>query len=203
MSVLGIIATAGRYAGSQTSGGRHVFGEEFGIDSDGNITTHHWLLPETSEIVWGGLASIIIFVLLVKFGGPAIKKGMAARTDRIQKELDGAAEARSSATLEAAQIRQAKGDIAAERDRVLADADAQAATVIEDGRTRLRVELAELETKALADIAAAQGRSGDELRAEIAKLSIAAVDHVVSGSLDDATQQALIEHFIARVGAST
>ena len=45
-------------------------------------------------------------------------------------------------------------------------------------------------------------RAGDELRAEIARLSHAAVDHVVKGSLDDSTQQELIESFISRVGAS-
>ncbi len=71
-----------------------------------------------------------------------------------------------------------------------------------DGRARLAQEVAELEAKAVADIAGAEGRVGDELRAEIASLSAAAVDHVVSGSLDDATHQELIESFIKTVGAS-
>ena len=74
--------------------------------------------------------------------------------------------------------------------------------MLEDGRARLAVEVADVEAKAVTDIASAQGRVGDELRAEIARLSAAAVDHVVTGSLDDATQQELIENFIARVGAS-
>jgi F0F1-type ATP synthase membrane subunit b/b' len=62
--------------------------------------------------------------------------------------------------------------------------------------------VAELEARSAAEIEAARGRVGDELRAEIARLSSAAVDHVVSGSLDDATHQELIENFISRVGAS-
>mgnify|MGYP006331935673 CR=1 FL=1 len=53
----------------------------------------------------------------------------------------------------------------------------------------------------MADIASANARVGDELRAEIARLSSAAVDHVVTGSLDEATHQELIESFIANVGA--
>lgn len=197
MNVLGIIATTARL------GGRLIGSEEVVLDDDGHVTTHSWILPETAEIIWGGLASLIIFAALWKFAGPAIKKGMAARTERIQKELDAAAADKQSAATEAAQIRQAKGDIAAERARILADADAQAAAVLEDGRSRLRQELADIEAKALADIAAAQSRTGDELRAEIARLSVAAVDHVVSGTLDDATQQQLIENFIARVGATS
>lgn len=192
MSVLGIIAT---------HAGHLIAGEEIVLDKDGHVTTHSWLLPETAEIIYGGIASLLIFFALYKFGGPAIKKGMAARTERIQKELDAAAADKAAAETEAAQIRQAKGDIEGERARILADAKAQADAVLADGRARLAQEVADLEAKAVADIAAAQGRVGDELRAEIARLSAAAVDHVVTGSLDDATHQELIEHFIARVGA--
>jgi F-type H+-transporting ATPase subunit b len=197
VSVLGLAITLGRTFGHLVSS------EEFGIDADGHVTTHSALLPETAEIIAGGVASLIIFGALIKFAGPAIKKGLAARTERIQKELDAAAADKQSASAEASLIRLAKGDIAAERARILAEADAQAAAVLEDGTSRLHQELADIEAKAMADIAAAQSRTGDELRAEIARLSIAAVDHVVSGSLDDATQQQLIENFIARVGAQS
>ena len=175
---------------------------ECGIDDAGTCVSPKPILPETPEIIWGGLASLIIFVVLFKFGWPLMKKALDARTAKIQGELDGAAGDRAAAASEASQIRQAKGDIAAERARILAESEAQAASVLEDGRARLAQELVELETKAVADIGAAQGRVSDELRAEISRLSTAAVDHVVTGSLDDATHQELIESFIARVGAS-
>ena len=103
---------------------------------------------------------------------------------------------------EAPQIGQAKGDIRGERAPPPAAPAAQASAVLEDGRARLAQELVELEARADAEIAAAGNRIGDELRAEIARLSNAAVDHVVTGSLDDSTQQELIESFIARVGAA-
>lgn len=193
MSVLGIIVTAGRFIAEE---------EHLVTDADGNVVTHSSILPETAEIIWGGLASLIIFYALFKFGAPLMKKSFAARTEKIQKELDAAAADKSAAATEAAGIRQAKGDIAAERQRLLAEAETQAAAVLEDGRARLAVEVADVEAKAATDIAGAQSRVGDELRAEIARLSSAAVDHVVTGSLDDATQQELIENFIARVGAS-
>lgn len=201
MSVLGIIA--GNFAAALSGAGRIMADEPIHPDKDGYVTTHHWLLPETAEIIYGGIASLLIFVALWKFGGPAVKKSMAARTERIQKELDAAAADKAAAAEEAAGIRQAKGDIEAERARILADAKAQADAVLADGRTRLTQEIADLEAKATADIASAQGRVGDELRAEIARLSAAAVDHVVTGSLDDATHQELIENFISRVGASS
>ena len=157
--------------------------------------------PEGYEMLFGIPASVIVFFLLWKFAGPAVKKGMTARTAKIQAELDAGEADRVAAESEAAEIRQAKGDIGAERTRLLVEADTQAAALLEDGRARLAQEVTELEARAEADLAAAAARSGDELRAEIAKLSSAAVDHVVTGSLDEATQQALVESFIATVGA--
>jgi F0F1-type ATP synthase membrane subunit b/b' len=67
--------------------------------------THHWLLPETAEIVYGGLASVIVVGALVKFAGPMIKKSFNARTERIQKELDDAAGAKVTADSDAKNIR--------------------------------------------------------------------------------------------------
>ena len=163
--------------------------------------SHHWLLPEQSELIYGTISSLLIFFLLWKFGWPLAKKALAARTERIQNELDHASQAKADAETESARIRQALGDIESERARLLAEADAQAEALIADGRTRLDQEAAELETRAEADIAALASRSADELRAEIARYSSAAADKVVTRSLDDPTHQELIESFIARVGA--
>ena len=74
---------------------------------------------------------VLIFALLFKFAGPLIKKGMAARTERRSRTSSTAATPTSAAAdAEAAQIRQAKGDIDAERARILAEADAQAAALL-------------------------------------------------------------------------
>jgi F0F1-type ATP synthase membrane subunit b/b' len=63
--------------------------------------------------------------------------------------------------------------------------------------------VAELHARAEADIASAGGRVNDELRAEVARLSAAATERVIAnGIVDEATQQDLIESFIAKVGAA-
>ena len=60
----------------------HRFPEaEHGIDDKG-YTTHHPLWPEQAEIIYGGLASVIVFGLLIWKAGPLVKKAMAARTAR-------------------------------------------------------------------------------------------------------------------------
>jgi len=188
-------------AGIATTIGHVVMDDEVSIDSQG-IVTHSSFLPETAEIIYGGLASILIFALLIKFAGPALTKGLAARTAKIQKELDSAAGDKSAAAAEAADIRTALGDINSERGRLLAEADTQAEALVADINIRLDEEVAELHARAAADIETAKGRQGDELRAEISRLSSAAAERAVATSIDDATHQQLIEDFIQKVGST-
>jgi F-type H+-transporting ATPase subunit b len=172
------------------------------IPNDGKGSTSlNPILPPLKEVVIGGLASLIVFALLAKFAWPAISKGMKDRTAKIQAELDSSAAARTQAESDAAQIRSSLGDIDGERSRLFAEADAQAAALLEDGRVRLSQEVAELEAKADSDLAAAAGRGADDLRADIARYSSQAIESSVVSSLDDATHQELIESFIARVGS--
>jgi F-type H+-transporting ATPase subunit b len=156
-----------------------------------------------AELLFGIPASLIILGALVKFAGPAVKKAFADRTARIQAEIDASDADRTSAEAEATHIRQAKGDIEAERARILAEADAQAAAVLDEGRKRIALEIADAEAKADADIAAAASRGSDELRAEIARLSEGVVDQVAAATIDRALQNDLVEAFIAKVGASS
>ena len=50
------------------------------LASEDPTVTHHWLLPETPEIIYGGLAAVIVISALVKFAGPTVKKGFVGRT---------------------------------------------------------------------------------------------------------------------------
>lgn len=162
----------------------------------------HWFIPKRFELIYGGLASVIIIGALVKFAGPLAKKSLAARTERIQNEIDSARNAKASAEQEAAQIRTALGDIQSERARLIAEADQQAAALLSEGRARIDAEMKDIEAKAMADIANASSRVGDELRAEITRLSAVAVERVVAQSMNDASRQDLIESFISKVGSA-
>jgi len=137
----------------------------------------------------------------VKFAGPMIKKSFADRTARIQKQLDDAAAAKVTADGDAKNIRAALGDIASERARILAEADAQAAAVLAEGQARIISEIAELEAKAEADINAARGRGSDELRNEITVLASRATPLVVAATLNEQAHKDLVESFISKVGA--
>lgn len=164
---------------------------------------HSPWLPETREIVWGSAAFVIILIALIKYAWPAIKKSLQARTDRIAKDIADAEAAKAEAERRSAEIRAAKGDIEAERERMLAEATEAAERVGVEGRSRIDAEIAELEARVEAEIAGAGGRLSAELQSQVASLSMAAIERVVAAELNEATQVELVESFIARVGASS
>ena len=55
------------------------------------------ILPVWNEIIWGGAAFAILFIVMAKFAYPAIQKVMEARSEKIQGDLDAADTARSEA----------------------------------------------------------------------------------------------------------
>jgi F-type H+-transporting ATPase subunit b len=164
------------------------------------ITTPYKWWPEPYEIIWGGLASLLVFGALIKFAGPQFKKALAARREGIATDLMKAHNNKVSAEHTAKNIRDDKGDIEAERARILGEADDTASRVLVDGRARIEVEAREAEAKGLADIEAGKGRVNAEIQGQVASLAAAATEQVVRGSIDAVTQQRLIEDFISKVG---
>jgi len=173
------------------------------LAEDDPTKTHSWIWPEGAEILWGTLSFLIVVFLLWKFAWPQIVKAMHDRTSKIGEQLTEAAQAKVAADEAAVSIREAKGDIASERARLLQEADEQAARLLTDGRARLDQEAADLYAKADLDLTTARGRITSEVQAEVAELAARAAEQIVADALRDPTlQNDLVEEFIARVGAS-
>ena len=81
------------------------------------------ILPATSEMVWAAISFLLLFILLKQFAWPGIKKGLAARSDKIRESLDEAERAKAEADT-----------VLEEYQRQLADAKSEAARIIEEAR---------------------------------------------------------------------
>ena len=150
-------------------------------------TPKAWL-PESYEIIYGGIAFVVVAGLIFKFAIPALKKALAARSEQIEKDLVHAHNDQVSAQNDAAYVRKNLGDIDAERSRLLAEADAEATRVLTDGRARFEVEVRELEAQCRGRYSrrpAAGSRAN--CKCQVASIAAAATEHVVQGSLDSAT----------------
>lgn len=174
--------------------------------AEGGTTEFHadntWL-PESSEILWGTIAFLIILFLLIKFAAKPIGASLKARTERIANEIESAAKARTDAEADVARVRQNLADVDAERTRILAGADETAQRMRVDGLARNDAEVDDLEARADADIATLRGRASGELQAQVAAWASEATERIVVASLDNATTQRLIEDYIAKVGAAS
>ena len=157
------------------------------------------LLPETNEIIWGAIGFLVVFFFVWKLGLPAIKKGMDARTERIRNDLDAAETQRAEADTLLAEYRAQLNDAKNESGRIIEEARQSADALKRDQESRLQAELAELRTKAAADIDAAKVQAISDLRGEVAQLAVGAAEVVVGKNLDQATQVQLIEDYINQV----
>jgi F-type H+-transporting ATPase subunit b len=156
--------------------------------------------PALPEIIWGGLAFLIVLGVLMKFAFPALKKGLKQREETIREELESASRAREEAEAEAALYRAQIGDARNEANTILEEARADAERIRREMLERAEAEAAEVRQRAQEDIRLAQERAMSDLRAQVTDLSIDLAEKVVEHSLDRQTQVALIERYIASIG---
>lgn len=187
----------------RATSGRAVDYEGFENDLEDCKKAKSLVTPALPEIIWGGLAFLIVLAVLMKFAFPALKKGLKAREDQIREDLESASRAREEAESESAQYRAAIGDARSEANTILEDARADAERIRRDVVARAETEAAEIRERAQEDIRLAQERAMSDLRAQVADLSIGLAEKVVERSLDRATQQALIDSYIDSVGSGS
>lgn len=160
------------------------------------------ILPAIGELFWGTLSFLIVVGALMKFGFPALKKGLADREAKIREDLEAAEAAKASA-------QQADGD----HERIVAEARTEAGSIIEEARksadqvradliARAEADAADIRARANADAQLATERAMADLQAQVAELSVDLAERVVQRNLDRDTQKALVESFINEVGGS-
>jgi F-type H+-transporting ATPase subunit b len=156
--------------------------------------------PAIGEIVWGALAFFIVLFILVKFAFPALKKGLAAREDRIRSDLERAESARVEAETQLSEYQHQLAEARAEAGRIIEEARQAADGVRQDLLAKAEADAAEARTRATEDIRLATQRATADLQGRVADLSIELAEKVVEKNLDRATQIQLIENYINQVG---
>ena len=163
--------------------------------------SHNPIVPELFELVYSLIAFAVLVVLFRKFGFPAVKKGMEARTERIRADLDQAEKAKTSAEEALAEYKKQLNDAKAEADRIVDEARKQAEKVKSDVLAKTNEEVGELKSKATDDIESARSAALASLQASVAEIAIELAEKVVEKNLDRETNKRLIDGFIAKVGS--
>ena len=172
------------------------------LAAEGAHQSNGSVLPsDINEVIWGSIGFLIVFGLIVWKGGPAIKAMWKGRIDRIAGELDTASTARSAAEAKLAEVESSIANADAERQRIVADARTDAATVKAQIIARAGTDADDIRSRGAADVESARSQASSDLQAEVGVLAIGAAEQVVAASLDQATQADLIDTYIANVGA--
>ncbi len=160
------------------------------------------LIPGGNEIVWGGLAFVVLFFVLWKFGLPPVRNMMKRREERIREDLERAERARTEAEGQLEQYRRQLADARNEAARILEEARQSGDEVKRQIRSQAEAEAAEIRARAQEDARLAAERAAAELQHQVADLSIELAERIVERNLDRETQLALVESYIDQVSGN-
>ena len=159
------------------------------------------ILPATNEIIYGGLAFIVLFVVLSKHAMPAIRASLRAREDRIRGDLEAAESAKTEAQRVLDDYRRQLADARNEADRIIDESRRAADGVRRELMAKAESEAAALLARAQADIEATVAQVRADLQRRVADLAITLAEKVVERSLDRQAQLELVNRYIEEVGA--
>jgi len=170
-------------------------------DTDSCVESPSPILPATNEIVWGSLSFVLLFAALWKFGIPAAKSMMDARTERIRTSIDDAERAKTDAEGVLVEYQAQLADARAESSRIIEEARVQAEQVRRDLIARAEADATELRQRAADQAVAERERVLGEIRTDVRDLAIELAEKVVEANLDRDANTRLIENYISSVGS--
>jgi len=160
------------------------------------------ILPATNELIWGGIAFVLLFFLLAKFAYPTIKKGMDDRAEKIRTSIDEAEQARTDAHRILEEYQRQLADARSESARIVEEARQAADRLRQDLKRQAETEVQEVRARAQEDIQAQVQRAMADLQGRVGELAIELAEKVVERSLDRETNMQLIENYINQVGSA-
>ena len=154
------------------------------------------LLPETAELIWGVVAFVLLFLLLSRYALPAMNKMLDERRARIQGQLE-----------EAEQIRHEAEELRRRYQAQLKDARSKANEIVEQARSdaervreqKLREadeEAQSIRQRARDDAEAERSRLVQQLRSQVAALSVDLAGRIVHRELDEEQHRTLVDEYI-------
>jgi F-type H+-transporting ATPase subunit b len=166
-----------------------------------NVQSKNPILPSVPELVWGSLSFIVVFVLMAKFAFPAVKKTMDARTEHIRDSLSSAEKAKTDAQGVLDEYQRQLADAKTEANRIIEESRQTAEALRRDLLTKAEAEVADVRQRAARDIELAKERAMAELGTQLTQMTIELAEKVVRHNIDRQSNTALVEEYIASIGA--
>jgi len=147
------------------------------------------------------LISFLVFVgILMYFKIPGLLAGLLdKRADGIRAELDEARALREEAQTVLAGFERKQGEVAAQSERIIAQARSEAEAAAEKAKADIKASIARRLAAAEDQIGSAEQAAVREVRDSAIQIAIGAASEVVTNQMSDADQDKLIEESIGAV----
>jgi len=158
--------------------------------------------PNVGLMIWTIVVFLISLFILRKWVFPLIGGALDKRAKTIEGEIDSAAELRQEADKVLAEYRERLKEARTQSEEILQRARQAADTHEQEAKAKGQELIAEAARKAEREIDLATKRALEDIRKEVANLTILATEKVTRKSLDDADQRRLVEEALAELDFS-
>ena len=158
------------------------------------------LIPHMQEFIPALIAFVLIVVLFDKFFWPKVLENLDARQNKIESDLEAAAQSRTDARSE---LEAYKGKIAnanAEADEIIAQAKRAAEVEGDRIKAQAQAEAQEILQRAREAVENERKSAQLEIANQIADLSVGIAGKIIDENLDEEKQLALVDKYLQKVG---
>jgi F-type H+-transporting ATPase subunit b len=159
--------------------------------------------PGIGLMVWTLLVFGITMVLLSRLAFPRISEALGRRQRSIEESIDTAERTRTEAEQLLAEYRERLKEARVQAEEIVQRARQTADTHESEAKDRSQEIVAEAARRAERDIEAATKRALDDIRKEVADLTIMATEKVTRKTLNEADQKRLVEEALSELDFSS
>jgi F-type H+-transporting ATPase subunit b len=170
-----------------------------GVEASGG---NFLVTPELGLMIWTLLAFGITFLVLRKLAFPRIAEALDKRQRAIEESIDTAARTKVEAEELLAEYRERLKEARAQADEIVSRARKAGETVEAESLADAKAKREELLQQTRRDIEAETRRAIQEIRNEVADLTIMATEKVTRKTLDEADQKRLVEEALGELDFS-
>lgn len=159
--------------------------------------------PDVGLMIWTLLAFVIALLVLRKYAFPAISEALDKRQRAIEESIDAANASKAESEALLAEYRERLKEARAQADEIVASARKAGDEVQRSSAEAGQVKRDELIEQAKRDIEGETRRAIQEIRSEVADLTVAATEKVTRKTLTAEDQKRLVEEALGELDFSS
>jgi F-type H+-transporting ATPase subunit b len=158
--------------------------------------------PDVGLMIWLLLAFFVTLFILRKYAFPQIAAALDRRQRAIEDSIDASERTREEADKLLAEYRQRLTDARAQADEIVAKAERAGEVAKEESLAAARTQREELLEQTKKDVEAETRRAIQEIRREVADLTVMATEKVTRKTLDADDQRRLVDDALSELDFS-